>query len=585
MRFVSQTFLIAPWIEELSIRSWFDDPAMAELLVRNGLTPALMLENYLNALAGPCTRRGVELGYTLSINIYDLFARSSAGEWEFAPAKIGFFLDFIRDAARPVVINLRANHFIGESELARELSADETSLARTNTGSVIREMYFNNSIFAPVFSQDETIRLNRFRFGGFQQAAKLLAEFDRAYPGILRAVTVAGELHHYMRNLADASSAGQFLNVEMTDYSDPSIRDFRDWLRRTCADIQALNEKYGTSFAEWKDVVPPGVDLRKHPDAPRWMHMDSYSGGGLPIFGWTANHDDEIDIFVNGRCTGQARRGLARIDVYDQMKDLLRGDSGFRYELDYTLLPPGVHVLHVIVKRGNQERALLARRVFSVFAESFSGLGGVDGMAHPGLDSLPSAAEYGIAGYLDHPPASLGLLFNPYAQEWQRFREWQINSLLDTFARIAEESGLPRSRLFSHQISPQLEGSWNYVAFAVEPRLGKDSLLNTGMNLYGGAVMCPIITEIAGGRPYAVPEFHPRMGKLQSRSVFRDALDFHWKNGAAFVSPYFMNMRHPRHQGVQNTVRDMMIHPLNPALGSNFFYTALVSFLQQPEHS
>jgi hypothetical protein len=62
--------------------------------------------------------------------------------------------------------------------LAREFAADESSLARTNDGSVIREVYFNNATIAPVFSLEERIRLNRLRFGGFRQAVMMFAGFD-----------------------------------------------------------------------------------------------------------------------------------------------------------------------------------------------------------------------------------------------------------------------------------------------------------------------------------------------------------------------------------------------------------------------
>src|SRR5215471_8990596 len=120
------TFLIAPWIEEAGIRSWYDDPELAEMLRQSGLRPAAILQGVLSALDNGEARDGIEVGYTLSINVYDLFSKIE--EWRFDPAKLQFFIDFIGEAGRPVVINLRANHFVGESELARDLAADDSSL-------------------------------------------------------------------------------------------------------------------------------------------------------------------------------------------------------------------------------------------------------------------------------------------------------------------------------------------------------------------------------------------------------------------------------------------------------------------------
>ena len=578
-----QPFLIAPWIEELSIRNWFDDPELVELLRKNGLTPASVLQNFLGTLESGSCRNGIEVGYTLSIALYDLFGWSaSRSDWSFDPGKLNFFLDFIRDVGRPVVINLRANHFVGQSDLARELAQDESALARTNDGSVIRETYYNNTTFAPVFSLDESIRLNRFRLGGFRRASELLAAFDKAHPRLVRAVTLAGELHHCVTNLADPTSSGRFAGVQMTDYSEASVRDFREWLRGKYTDIEQLNGLFGTPFTDWREVVPPAADLRTRSDAPGWMHMDSYCNGLLPIFGWAElQAGDKIDIFLDGRHAGRADDCLSRMDVYDHLPHLARSDVGWRHEMDYRPLPPGPHVLHLVVQRVDGSRFLVARRNISICSGSFADSGNPSVGAHPELDHLPLASGNGIASCVDHPPDCLSLLFNPFAAEWQIFRELQVTSLLGCFARIAVESGLDRSRIFSHQISVQLEGSWNYVAFAVDARAAAGSMFLPGLNLYGGTVTCPRLAELTGGRPYGVPEFHPRMGKLESREVFRSALDFHWKNGAVFVSPYFMGIRHPQIPAARNAVRDMFVHPLNPALGSHFFYAALVDFLRR----
>lgn len=570
------SFLVAPLIEEKGIRSWFDDPDLAEMLRTSGLKPAAMLEGVLSTLAGGKPADGIELGYMLSINVYDLFSKKD--EWVFDPGKLQFFLDFIGDVRRPVVVNLRANHFVGESSLAQELAADEASLARTNDGSVIREVYFNNAAFAPVFSLDESIPMNRFRFGGFREAVAMFARFDRECPDILRALTVAGELHHYVTNLADPNSAGRFVAVQITDYSDASIRDFVTWLSGRYASIEEVNDRFGTSFVCWTEVVPPRIDVTQQPDAPHWMHMDSYAAGSVPVFGWAALEEGgSIDVFLNGEWLGAARHHLSRVDVYDGLPQLANSDVGFRYDLNFKDLRRGTHVIHIVIQRGDGCRLLLARRILVVG----SAIPDATIPAYPNLDTLSKASAIGFAGYVDHPTDDQIVLYNPYAAEWQQFREFQVSSLLGMFTRIAVESGLNPNKIYSHQIASHLEGSWNYAAFAVDAGALAEAECLPGLNLYGGAVTSPHILPLVRGRAYGVPEFHPRMGKPQSRTVFRQALEFHRRNGAAFVCPYFMGIGRKELGAPRSPIHDMRIDPLNPVLGSSYFYAALQEFLRQ----
>ena len=203
------SFLVAPWIGVESIRYW-DDPVRQSELRKNHLTPAILLRNLLDSLQPTGVRRDVQLGYTIGITVFDLFTRSGAGNWEFDERKLEFFTDLFLAVGRPVVVHLRANHFIGESLLARELLEDENSYARTNDGSPIRETYYGNTLFAPTFSLHEAIPLNRYRFAGLSRIASRLAAFDRQHPGLIYACTLAGELHHFMPDLANPLSPRPF---------------------------------------------------------------------------------------------------------------------------------------------------------------------------------------------------------------------------------------------------------------------------------------------------------------------------------------------------------------------------------------
>jgi hypothetical protein len=581
---LDKDFLVAPWVEVASLRRWEQDP----LLLQNGLTLDLLLQNFLDSLQ-PHAAAGVRLGYTMSINVYELFSQDSAGEWHFDPARMEFFTTLFRAVDRPVVINLRANHFVGDdARLTGELMAHPSSFALLNDGSPVKVEYYMNPVFAPNFTLDESIPLNRYRFDGFRQAASILSVFDRRNPGIIHAITLAGELHHFLPELANPQAAGQFAGARMTDYSPQSIRDFASWLEARYHDLKQVNDRFGTSFGSWQDVEPPRWDLRTGPAGPRWSHMDSYANGQLPVFGWFSPPlNGSLKVYLDGAPIGEAEYGLSRLDVYDAVPSLAESDVGFRFDLDFRELPPGRHMLHVVLARPNGERLLVGSRRFCIvrqFGEDQPG--DPAGTSFKDLDKLPDCVmRDNRFAWLDHPPQDLSLQFNPYAGEWQEFREYQVEALLLRFADIAVEAGVPPEKLYSHQIMPQFEGSWNRVAFAVPAKPADGSPFSPGINLYGGSAVYRGMAQYLQGTRYGVPELHPRMGKTISRDVFLKTLEYHRDLGASFVCPYFMGLREP--QGRQymsdpaNLAEALLIHPLNIAVGSLYFYSALMKFLNE----
>ena len=570
-------FLVAPWIEVPSLHEWTQDPATVALLQRNGLTPGLLLQNHLNSLQPRGNGGPIQLGYTIAINVYDLFGKDPSGQWIFDHTQMKFFTDLFLEVGRPVVINLRANHFVGEGPLVDELVTHDDSFARLNDDSTVKEIYYRNAVFAPTFSLDDDIPLNLYRFGGFRQAINALVAFDRRNPGMIHAITLAGELHHFLAELADPGAAGKFDGARMTDYSPASVRDFREWLKRRYASLGQLNEQLGTPFQAWEEIEPPRQNLSAEANATRWMHMDSYANGVLPVFGWaTSPLDGVLDVYLNGQHLGEAEYGLSRLDVYEAIPWLRDSDIGFRFDLDYRTLASGHHVIHVVLQRDDDgRRFLVGRRSITIGQRPVSASAG----SFPGLDELPEPVDTrGRFAWLDHPPEGMRLLFNPYAAEWQVFREHQVNALLLKFAKIAVEGGVDPQKLYSHQIMAQFEGCWNRVAFAVPDEDPPDNLFAPGVDLYGGSAIYRSLAKFTKGRRYAVPELHPRMGKRMSKDVFLQALNYHRALGANFVCPYFTALREP-HGAAANPVDALMIHPLNPAFGSLFFYAALVEFL------
>ena len=579
----SSPLLIAPWLEIPSLRRWVEAHDAIAVLQKYNLTLSLLIQNFLDSLqAAPLPT--VNIGYTVAINVFDLFSRDVSGHWKFDASRMDFFTDLFRKVDRPVIVNLRANHFVGEDPLVAELMSHESSYARLNDGTPVRDDYYSNPVFAPNFSLDETLPINRYRFGGFQRAISTLGEFDKRYPGIIHAVTLAGELHHFLPELANPQAAGKFDGARMTDYSPESIRDFIAWLQTRHTSIEAFNQAFGTTFRVWDEVEPPRWDLRNGRDEAAWNHMDSYADGKVPLFGWmTPPLNGSLAVYLDGNRVGIAEYGLNRLDVYDAVPWLADADVGFRFDLDYRQIPAGRHRIHVVFEKDNGRRYLVGERRLNIAGTE----AGEPPVVPRELDRLPDCvdAKGDRFAWLDHPLHDLVLRFNPYANEWQEFRQHQIDALLAKFAGMAIQAGFPPEKLYSHQIMPQFEGSWNHVAFAVGETTSADHRFSPGINLYGGAAIYRGIAQSLNNGRYAVAELHPRMGKSTSRDVFLRTLQYHYDLGADFLCPYFMALREPRGQRTtadpDNLQDALLIHQLNIAVGSLYFYSALVNFLNR----
>ena len=100
------------------------------------------------------------------------------------------------------------------------------------------------------------------------------------------------------------------------------------------------------------------------------------------------------------------------------------------------------------------------------------------------------AAHTGPA-WIDHPRDHLALFYNPFAALWQEFRERQVADFLDSLTSVALQSGFDRERIFSHQLLPELNGSWNSAALATARVFHPGAAFLPGITLYGGIANSP----------------------------------------------------------------------------------------------
>lgn len=536
---------------------------------------ALTLSARLDAMQPRDVPRTIALGYTLTIPILSLFQPTAEGGWQFSPRTLQAYLDLIDQVDRPVVVYLVSEHFSKDGALTRSLLQDPRNVMAKPDGTPPVSRYFTDAIFPFTLSVDEQVPVNRLRFDGIRQTARALRALDQRHPGRIQAVTLGGEFHHLFDGLQD--NTGKFSDIAYTDYSALAQQEFRTWLRQRHTSLNALNRAMGTHFSDWEQVRAPSGDIRTTPLEGFWQHMDANAGGSLPVYGWidTAAGVNAIQVELDGRRIGRAQLGLNRLDVYQARADIRDPNTGFRYDLALQNLAPGVHRLRLVAEmRDGTQRLIAAREIARM---------GPDQNLRKRPQPVPRVPESALTPldaqlfWLDSPREMQDVYFNPFAVEWQRFREEQVRRHIGKLFELVAGEGFDPTRLFSHQLLPYLNGGWNDTLFAAG-RSFEDAPFRPGLTLYGGLTVSTLALRYTGGRPYGVPEMNPLLGKDAAEPL--QALDFALAHCARFVSPSFMNLT-DAHTATSDTYSLFLVAPDSRHAHGRHFYSAIEKFVRR----
>ena len=200
------------------------------------------------------------------------------------------------------------------------------------------------------------------------------------------------------------------------------------------------------------------------------------------------------------------------------------------------------------------------------------------------MPDLPSAKQLsGVRSWLDLPRQQQDVYFNPLARDWNLYRESQVYGFLKAFYDRAAKAGLPQDKLYSHQIVPRVNSSWNPQLLAVDLTLDGGTPWKQGLNMYGGATNSAWLREFMARRKisdYGAPEFNPQQWKRPG--VALAALQTHLDGGARFVSPYYFSVIPDRFKGGgEHGVNRMELGPNNTKDGSDQFYRAIIEFAKR----
>ncbi|RUP24113.1 MAG: hypothetical protein EKK45_26490 [Curvibacter sp.] len=522
----------------------------------------------------------VQVGFLANLQLLSLYRRQGQG-WAIDDRRVDAFLRVVSRVQRPFVLYLAADHFDTQGPLTDELLKDPASLMQLSDGKAPLSSYFGYRIAPYTLLTDENILVNRYRFEALRHVARKILALPPQVRKRMVAITLAGELHQMFPDFENGM--GRFADVRVTDYSPASVQQFRTWLLRRHGSLSRMNQALGTRFSRLGEVPAPGQAGQNDATHALSWHYDAWADGQVTVAGWLWDPQRRIqalDLFVDGRRAGPIERGLNRVDVYRAIDAVMDPNVGYRMRYDYRALANGRHRAQVVALAGGK-RYLLGEARFNVTRQNEPS---PPAPLPPGLAGLlPAEALPEVKTWLDLPGEAQVLRHNPLAREWNAFRAWQVKAFLSRFHEVARQAGLPADKLYSHQIAPAVNSSWNATLFAVEDTLHADQPWKTGVNLYGGAVNNAWLQRFLRQNrihDYGVPEFNPQQWKRPGAHL--EALQAHQRAGARFVSPYYLAVM-PRRlsETSEHGVNAMALGPDNARDGSDQFYEALRTFARR----
>jgi hypothetical protein len=541
-----------------------------------GRSAAGLFESTLSALGPARSPSGrFEVGYTLPVPLLRLLRRDATG-WAVDRSAIERIALTVRQTSRPVVIYLFSTHFAADAPIEDELFGDARNVAVTADGPMARDRYYGTDIYPWTLASADN-PLTRYRTTVVEALADALCGLPSADRGKIRAVTVLGELHHFHADFERGMGVGGPYVV--SDYGDASVQGFRDFLAARFGTVDALNRHLGEQFSSFDEIRPPARDVRKDANPRVSEHIDSFAHGRIPLIGWAFDTSGRtnpvwIGIYRNGEPVAHVPARFGRQDVLQAKPGFGTADVGWRVDLDFTSWPGGTHRLDFLAERPDGTRSSIGSRRVTVVRPG-----------HPAAEAplappMASAGDGTVQGFVDQPQDLQTVIFNPLVPLWHEFRGTQVVRYLGHFERRLRASCLGEYPLYTHQIAPFANPSWDATKFAASASLERSGGLSLGISLYGEPIYGTSFFDwlaTTAHREYGITEFHPL--RPMSTEELRATLDAHRRRGATFVS-FFLDAR-PESMRTESQLNVFGIQPGNRHFGSDRLYDAFRTLLNE----
>jgi hypothetical protein len=542
----------------------------------SGRSAARLFEAALSALGPARSPDGrYEVGYTLPVPLLRLLSRSESG-WVIDQRAIYRFALTVKETDRPVVIYLFSTHFAADAPIENELFADPRNVASTPAGPMPRDRYYGTDIFPWTFASTGNSLTSR-RAAVIDGVLDALCRLPAADRRKIRGVTLLGELHHFHADFERGMGVGG--PYVISDYGDASVREFRAFLVARFGAIDALNRHLGERFASFDEVSPPARDIRKDATPRLSEHIDSFAHGSIALIGWAFDPRRPgvpvwVRVYRNGQLVARVPARFGRQDVLQAKPAFGTADVGWRFDLDFTGLPAGTHRLDFLAELPDGRLSRLGSRSVSILRPGQAVAGTLP------MAELPPAIGGAVEGHVDQPADMQSVIFNPLVPLWHEFRGQQVVRYLAHFERQLRASCLGQGDLYTHQIAPFANPSWDATKFAVDASLRRSGGLSLGISLYGEPIYGTSFFDwlaTTEHRHYGITEFHPLRG--MSAGELRAVLDAHRQRGARFVS-FFLDAR-PASMRTESQLNVFGIQPGNRQFGSERVYEAFRTLVNE----
>lgn len=536
-----------------------------------------LVESTLSALAPPGARtEGYQIGYTLQVPLLKLF-KPSGNDWIIDDVAVDRLVRTIRDTDRPTLLYLFSTHFGVNAPIEQALQADPRNLAETPNGPLPPDTYYSSDIFNWSLASTNT-GITKRRVQAAQAVVAGICKLKSEEIARIRGVTLLGELHQLFPGFQ--TGMGFTVPYLVSDYSEISRQGFRAFLRQKFGNVDVLNRVLGTSWKSFDEVEPPSKDIRTMRLRDFTEHIDSFAHGTLPIAGWVYvkpprdQSRQVVHIYRDGALIGKARVGLGRQDVLQAIPEFGTTNTGWRFDMDFTVLPSGIHRVDAFLEDGPAALIHLSTRHVAIMDREQRTPPPASQKALP--PSREPAGE--IKGNVDLPVDQSSYFYNPLVPLWHAFRERQVVDYLEYFGGVVRASCLSKTQLFTHQIVPFTNPGWDANKYAIGASLSKLKDIRLGVSLYGEPTYGSSFSTWLGGSghtAYGVTEFHPMMG--MDPANLQSTLKKHSAQGAEFVS-FFME---PRWKGklVSRGHNLFSLDPDNEQFGSSVLYESLQHIL------
>ena len=549
-----------------------------KLCAEVGDSPAALIESTLQGISDRGYYFGnYKLGYTLYVPVLKLFDIIDS-EPVINKKAVHRVVNAIRDVDRSMILYLFSDHFGVDSPVENYLAKDTRNLLKSTKGFLERDKYYGVDIY-PWSFVDFDNQITRLRAIAFNEILDEVCKLPEATIKRIMGVTVLGELHHMFPDFQSGMGfSGEYL---ISDYSERSVVDFRNFLSKKYHDIHNLNSYLNSNYANFEEINPPSKNIRKQSLSNYWEHIDAYAHGVLPISGWVAATSKKsstplwIKIYQNGEFLARVPVAFGRQDVLLAHPELRSPDVGWSFDFNYANLSSGIYTIDIFLENPEKPLMHLSTRHISIIGQSQ-----LAPVLMP-LKALPDATvmDHTVLSYVDYPQELSSYYYNPLAVLWLDFRRNQITKYLHFFENIAKSKCINSDFIYSHQILPFVNPGWDVSKFAVGNDLSVPATMRLGVSLYGEASYGTSFFDWyskSNRKAYGITEFHPlkAMNPVQLDAV----LDKHYKNNAQFLS--FFTEAKGLEESDSSTPNIFSFSKINKNAGSNVLFESMRELLK-----